>query len=46
VDRPEEVFEIVVNQEPKKAGIDPFNNLVDCDPENGLTAALRTTATR
>jgi hypothetical protein len=31
-------FEIVVDQEPHKAGIDPFNKLIDRNPENNLVA--------
>jgi aminopeptidase N len=38
IERPEESFEIVVDQEPRKAGIDPFNKLIDRNPENNLTA--------
>jgi aminopeptidase N len=32
----EETFTIVVDQEPKKAGIDPFNKLIDRIPDNNL----------
>ncbi len=38
IEKPEEVFEIVVDEEPKKAGIDPFNKLIDRNPENNLTS--------
>jgi len=38
IDKPEQTFEIVVDQEPKKAGIHPFNKLVDRNPENNLTS--------
>jgi ABC-2 type transport system permease protein len=31
-----ETFEIVVDQEPRKAGIDPFNKLIDRDPDDNL----------
>ncbi len=37
IETAEQVFEIVVDQEPKKAGIDPFNKLIDRNPENNLT---------
>ena len=33
----EETFEIVVDAQPRKAGIDPFNKLIDRNPENNLT---------
>jgi aminopeptidase N len=36
VDRADEVFELVVDQEPKKAGIDPYNKLIDRNPENNI----------
>ena len=29
-------FEMVVDQEPHKAGIDPFNKLIDRDPDDNL----------
>jgi hypothetical protein len=38
---------VVVDQEPKKAGIDPLNKLIDRNPENNITsvsAAAGTTA--
>ena len=38
VNKADEVFEIVVDQEPKKAGIDPLNKLIDRNPENNLTS--------
>ena len=34
----EDVIEVVVDQEPKKAGIDPFNKLIDRNPENNVIA--------
>jgi len=34
----EGVIELVVDEEPRRAGIDPFNKLVDRNPENNLTA--------
>ncbi|MGH9868979.1 MAG: ABC transporter permease/M1 family aminopeptidase [Candidatus Polarisedimenticolia bacterium] len=37
VSRSQETFEIVVDAEPRKAGIDPFNKLVDRNPDNNLT---------
>ena len=33
-----EKLEIVVDQEPKKAGIDPFNKLIDRIPDNNIVA--------
>ena len=27
-------FEIIVNEEPEKAGIDPYNKLIDRTPDN------------
>ena len=41
VDRSDPVFEIVVDEEPKKAGIDPFNKLVDKNPEDNVTNVSR-----
>jgi len=32
-------IEIVVDQEPRKAGIDPFNKLIDRDPDDNLVSA-------
>jgi len=32
------MFEVVVAQEPKKAGIDPFNKLIDRDPDDNLVS--------
>ncbi len=34
---PESVFEFVVDEEPRKAGIDPFHKLVDRNPSNNTT---------
>ena len=31
------VIEVVVDEEPRRAGIDPFNKLVDRNPENNTT---------
>jgi aminopeptidase N len=31
------VIEVVVDEEPRRAGIDPFNKLVDRNPENNIT---------
>ncbi len=36
VQRGDETFEVEVDQEPHKAGIDPFNKLIDRNPENNL----------
>ena len=33
-------FEMVVDQEPKKAGVDPFNKLIDRDPDDNLVAVV------
>ncbi len=33
----ETVFEFIVDEEPRKAGIDPFHKLVDRDPSNNIT---------
>ena len=38
IDKPEEVIEIVVDQEPRKAGIDPFNKLIDRNPDDNIIA--------
>jgi ABC-2 type transport system permease protein len=38
VQRNEDTFEVIVDQEPRKAGIDPFNKLIDRNPENNLIA--------
>lgn len=37
VTEPETVFELVVDEEPRQAGIDPFNKLIDRNPEDNLT---------
>ncbi len=34
-------FDLVVDEEPVQAGIDPFDKLIDRDPDNNLTAAVR-----
>jgi hypothetical protein len=34
---PQPVFEIVVDEEPVRAGIDPFNKLIDRNPEDNVT---------
>ncbi|MEE8147405.1 MAG: M1 family aminopeptidase, partial [Longimicrobiales bacterium] len=33
----ESVFEVIVDEEPAKAGIDPFHKLVDRNPDNNIT---------
>ncbi|MBI3450495.1 MAG: hypothetical protein HY049_16485 [Acidobacteria bacterium] len=38
VDRAAQTFEVVVDSEPKKAGIDPFNKLIDRNPDNNITS--------
>ncbi len=37
VTEPETVFELVVDEMPQRAGIDPFNKLIDRNPEDNLT---------
>lgn len=36
VDKKEMEFEIIVNEEPTKAGIDPYNKLIDRTPDNNV----------
>ena len=36
----------VVDEEPKKAGVDPFHKLVDRNPDNNLSAVSMDTAAR
>ena len=38
VDHAAATFEMVVDQEPKKAGIDPFNKLIDRNPGDNLVS--------
>jgi hypothetical protein len=38
VSGPDPTFELVVDEEPRRAGIDPFNKLIDRNPENNLAA--------
>ncbi len=38
IDQARMEIEIVVDQEPRKAGIDPFNKLIDRNPENNITS--------
>ncbi len=38
VDRGAETFEVVVDQEPKKAGVDPLNKLIDRDPDDNIVS--------
>jgi ABC-type transport system involved in multi-copper enzyme maturation permease subunit len=35
------VFELVVDAEPRRAGIDPFNKLIDRNPEDNVTRTVR-----
>ena len=35
------VLDIVVPKEPKKAGIDPYNKLIDRTPEDNVMAVIR-----
>lgn len=37
VTQPDTVIEVIVNEEPRQAGIDPLNKLVDRNPQNNLT---------
>ena len=39
IDAAEAVFEIVVNEEPRRAGIDPFTKLIDRNPDNNVASA-------
>jgi hypothetical protein len=34
-------FELVVDAEPRRAGIDPFNKLIDRNPEDNVTRTVR-----
>ena len=36
IDASEAVFELVVDEEPRRAGIDPFTKLIDRNPDNNL----------
>lgn len=36
ITKPQETFEIVVSEKPVKAGIDPFNKLIDRNPKDNL----------
>jgi ABC-2 type transport system permease protein len=38
VDREGATFEMIVDQEPSKAGIDPFNKLIDRNPDDNLVS--------
>jgi hypothetical protein len=40
VDGSSATFEMVVDQEPRKAGIDPFNKLIDRDPDDNLVSVV------
>jgi len=42
IGKSEDVIDLVVDEEPRKAGIDPFNKLIDRNPENNLIAAAAT----
>jgi len=37
IDHADETFTVVVGEEPRKAGIDPLNKLIDRNPENNVT---------
>jgi ABC-type transport system involved in multi-copper enzyme maturation permease subunit len=36
IEAPESTIEVVVDEEPRKAGIDPFNKLIDRNPEDNV----------
>ena len=36
IDAAETVFELVVSEEPRRAGIDPFTKLIDRNPDNNV----------
>ena len=36
IDGGETVFELVVDEEPRRAGIDPFTKLIDRNPDNNV----------
>ena len=38
IDATEAAFEIVVNEEPRRAGIDPFTKLIDRNPDNNVAS--------
>ena len=38
IDAAETVFELVVNEEPRRAGIDPFTKLIDRNPDNNVAS--------
>ena len=38
IDAAETVFEIVVEEEPRRAGIDPFTKLIDRNPDNNVAS--------
>ncbi len=38
IDAAETVFEIVVDEEPRRAGIDPFTKLIDRNPDNNVSS--------
>src|SRR5437867_3909600 len=40
VDSASATFEMVVDQAPKKAGVDPFNKLIDRDPDDNLVTVV------
>ncbi len=44
VEHADETFEMVVDQEPKRAGIDPFNKLIDRNPEDNLVSVTAASA--
>jgi ABC-2 type transport system permease protein len=40
VDGASSTFEMIVDEEPRKAGIDPFNKLIDRDPDDNLVSVV------
>ena len=41
IDAAETVFELVVGEEPRRAGIDPFTKLIDRNPDNNVASVTR-----
>jgi hypothetical protein len=41
ITQPVTVLDLVVPKEPHKAGIDPYNKLIDRTPEDNVTAVKR-----
>jgi ABC-2 type transport system permease protein len=41
ITQPVTVLDFVVSKEPKKAGIDPYNKLIDRTPEDNVTEVVK-----